>query len=236
MIDLWVYLESSPLLFLTATLIAYVIGDELYKRVGQKAWCHPVVVAILLLIMLLKLTNTPYKMYFSGAQFVHFLLGPATVALAVPLYHNLPLLKKYWKHLTLTLVIGSVGAVAFSVLPVWLLGGSKDMMATLAPKSITTPVAMAVSQQLGGIPQVTAVMVILTGIVGAITGPVVLSMCRVTDPIARGLALGVSAHGIGTARALQMNAVEGAFGALGMGINAAFTALWLPLLVAFVAL
>ncbi len=228
--DLWVYLEASPLLFLTLTLVAYIIGERLYQYSGCQAIVHPVLIAVAIIAAVLVFTDTPYKVYFDGAQFVHFLLGPATVALAIPLYRNLPLLLKHWHVLTIGLGLGSFIAVVTVLLPASLMGADEVTIATMAAKSITTPVAMAVTENLGGISSITAVLVILTGIAGAVIGPAILSVFKIHDPIARGVAMGVVAHGIGTARALQTSQQEGAFSALGMGINAAFSAIWLPLL------
>jgi predicted murein hydrolase (TIGR00659 family) len=228
--DIWVYLATSPLLGLTVTLVAYVIGDWIYRRAGMHPLLNPVLIAVVALVLLLKATETPYATYFDGAQFVHFLLGPATVALAVPLYFNLGKLKRLWLPLLGGLVAGSLTAAVSAVGIAWLFGGSAQTLASLAPKSVTAPVAMGIAEKLGGLPSLTAILVISTGILGAVLGPAVLNGLRMRDQATRGFALGVTAHGIGTARAFQESEQAGAFSGLAMGLNALVTALLLPVL------
>jgi predicted murein hydrolase (TIGR00659 family) len=228
--EVWVYLSASPLLWLTATLVAYQAGLRLQRWVGGSPLVNPVLLAILAVVMVLEISGTSYRTYFDGAQFVHFLLGPATVALAVPLYKQVQVLRRSWAAIAVAIVCGSLTAAASAVGIGWLLGGTPQTLASLAPKSVTTPIAMGVSEQLGGLPSLTAVLVILTGILGAMLGGWVLDMVRIRDQRARGLAVGTAAHGIGTARALQVDEVAGAFSGLAMGLNGLATALLLPLL------
>jgi predicted murein hydrolase (TIGR00659 family) len=228
--DIWVYLATTPLLGLTITLVAYIAGDWIYRRAGMQPLLNPVLLAVLALMAVLLATGTPYKTYFEGAQFVHFLLGPATVALAVPLYFNLGKLRRLWLPLLGGLVAGSATAAVSAVGIAWLFGGSKQTLLSLAPKSVTAPVAMGIAEKLGGLPSLTAILVISTGILGAVLGPVVLDLLRVRDQATRGFALGVTSHGIGTARAFQESEQAGAFSGLAMGLNALVTALLLPLL------
>lgn len=228
--DIWVYLAASPLTGLTLTLVAYQIGQWIYRRCGQLALLNPVLVAICVLGALLYATGTEYRTYFEGAQFVHFLLGPATVALAVPLHRQFAEVRKSAGALLTALVAGSVTAAASAVGIAWALDASGQTVLSLAPKSVTTPIAMGIAEQLGGLPSLTAVLVILTGIVGAVLGPMAVQMVRITDQRAIGFAFGVASHGIGTARALQMGEVAGAFSGLAMGLNGLATAILLPLL------
>jgi predicted murein hydrolase (TIGR00659 family) len=227
---LWVYLAASPLAALTATLVAYQAGLWLHARAGRSALVNPVLVAVLALVGLLKLTGASYRQFFEGAQFVHFLLGPATVALAVPLHAQLEHVRRSAPALALALVVGSVTAAGSALAVGWALGASRATIASLAPKSVTTPVAMALAETLGGVPALAAVLVILTGIVGASMGPLVLDLVRARDPRARGFALGIASHGLGTAEAVRRNPVAGAFAGLAMGLNALATAILLPLL------
>ncbi len=227
---LWVYLAATPLLGLTLTLLAYLAGTWLHRRAGSHPLASPVLIAVALLVALLQATGTSYATYFQGAQFVHFLLGPATVALAVPLYEQFHRIRRSLPAIGLSVLGGGLTAAAMAAGLAWLLGASARTTASLAPKSVTTPIAMAVSEQLGGLPSLTAVLVIVTGILGAVCGSSILNLIRVRDPHARGLALGVAAHGIGTARAFQEGAVVGAFAGLGMGLNGLMTAILLPLL------
>jgi predicted murein hydrolase (TIGR00659 family) len=228
--DIWVYLAASPLLGLTVTLAAYVAGDWIYRRANRFPLLNPVLLAVILLVGFLWLTGTDYATYFDGAQFVHFLLGPATVALAVPLYMHFREVRKSALAVLASLIVGSLSAAGSAVGIAWALGASRETLISLAPKSVTAPVAMGIAEQLGGLPSLTAVLVILTGILGAMLGPVVLNLLRIRDWRARGFAIGVAAHGIGTARALQINEVAGAFSGLAMGLNALATAILLPLL------
>ena len=234
--DIWVYLAATPLLGLTITLAAYLLGDWVYRRAHQHPLLNPVLLAVAVLVALLGITGTSYQTYFEGAQFVHFLLGPATVALAVPLYFNLPKLKRLWLPLLGGLLAGSLTAVVSAVGIVWLLGAPPATLLSLAPKSVTAPVAMGIAERLGGLPSLTAILVVATGILGAALGPLVLDALRVRDPAVRGFAIGVAAHGIGTARAFQESEQAGAFSGLGMGPNILATALLLPLLVGLLGL
>jgi len=191
---------------------------------------NPVLLSIIAIVAILVSTGTSYQTYFEGAQFVHFLLGPATVALAIPLYRQFEKVRRSALALVVSIVAGSVTAAVSAVGIAWLLGGSREALASLAPKSVTTPVAMGIAEQLGGLPSLTAALVIITGILGAIAGPWVLDLLRVRGMAARGLAMGTASHGIGTARALQVSEVAGAFSGLAMGLNALATALLLPVL------
>jgi len=228
--DVWVYLSASPLAALTFTLIAYQTGLALSRRARLHPLVNPVLIAVALIAGLLVASGTPYETYFDGAQFVHFLLGPATVALAIPLYRQFDKVRRSAFAILASLLTGSVTAAASAVGLAALFEAAPETLASLAPKSVTAPVAMGISDALGGLPSLTAVLVILTGILGAALGPLVLDLVRVRDWRARGFAIGVAAHGIGTARALQVNETAGAFSGLAMGLNALATALLLPLL------
>lgn len=233
--EIWVYLAASPLLNLTVTLVAYLAGDTLFRRSGHKAFFNPVLIAIVLLVTLLLATGTSYETYFAGAQFVHFLLGPATVALAIPLYRHFDRVRHSGPALLVSLLAGSTTAVVSAVLITWALGAPQNVVASIAPKSATTPIAMGIAEQLGGLPSLTAVLVILTGITGAMVGTWLLERLGVRGAAAQGFALGLASHGIGTARALQVNEVAGAFAALAMGLNGVATALLAPLLLHLLA-
>ncbi len=228
--DIWVYLAASPLLHLTLTLVAYRFGYLIYRERHFSPLFNPVLIAVLVVVAVLLLTGTSYQTYFQGAQFVHFLLGPATVALAVPLYRQLERVRRSAAAISVSLLVGSLTASLSAIGLVWLLGGGRDSIVSIAPKSVTAPVAMGISEQLGGLPSLTAVLVILTGILGAMLGPPVMNWLGVKDWAARGLAMGVAAHGIGTARALQVNEVAGAFAGLAMGLNALATSVLVPAL------
>ena len=228
--EIWSYLSRGPLLWLTATLAAYAIGDWCFRATGRQPLSNPVLIAVALLAGLLWASGTDYPTYFEGAQFVHFLLGPATVCLAVPLWENLPKVRKSALPLVAALLAGSTTAVASALAIAYAFGIRGEMLASLAPKSATAPVAIGISQSIGGSPTLTAVLVILTGISGAMIATPLLSLLRRKDRRARGFSLGVAAHGIGTARAFQVNPTAGAFAGLGMGLNAVLTAVLAPLI------
>ena len=224
----WVYLSASPLLGLTITLCAYVVAQAIHARCNFSPLANPVAIAIVLVSLVLLVSGMSYQRYFAGAQFVHFLLGPATVALAVPLARQLPRMRRAFLPLACALLCGCVTAIVSAVGVVMLLGGNEVLAHTVGPKSATTPIAMAVSERLGGVPALTAVLVIGTGIFGAITARFLFNAMRIDSHAARGFALGVAAHGVGTARAFQVSAEMGAFAGLGMGLNGILTAVLTP--------
>ena len=231
---IWVYLAASPLLGLTLTLVAYLAASRIHQRCGGHPLANPVLLAVATLVGLLWLTDTPYRTYFDGAQFVHFLLGPATVALAIPLHAQLPRLRRMALPLLLALLIGSLTAAVSAVAIGALLGASRATLLSLAPKSVTTPIAMGIAERTGGLPSLTAVLVILTGVLGAILARYIYRALHIDDDAQRGFALGIAAHGIGTARAFQESEQMGAFAALAMGLNGLLTALLLPIVMPFV--
>jgi predicted murein hydrolase (TIGR00659 family) len=224
----WVYLSASPLWWLTLTILVYLAAQKLFVKSGSLSILNPVAVSIVSLIVLLTLSHTPYNRYFAGAQFLHFLLGPATVALAVPLFRQLPRLKSIWFPVAVSLTVGVLTGTFSAVAIGYAFGLDRVMLLSLAPKSVTTPVAMGISQVLGGIPEMTAAFVVFTGITGAVIGLRVLKTAGVTDESAVGIAMGVSAHGIGTARAFEAHPVSGAFAGLAMALAAFETSILLP--------
>jgi predicted murein hydrolase (TIGR00659 family) len=229
--EIWVYLSASPLLSLTLTLLAYQGAVYINGRCHGHPLANPVLLAVATLVGLLWLTDTPYGTYFDGAQFVHFLLGPATVALAIPLYAQLDRLKRLAIPLLGALLVGSLTAALSAVAIGGVLGASKATLLSLAPKSVTTPIAMGIAERIGGLPSLTAVLVITTGVIGAIGARYVYRALQIDDDSVRGFALGIAAHGIGTARAFQESEQMGAFAALAMGLNGLTTALLLPVLI-----
>lgn len=226
--EIWSYLAQGPLLWLTLTLVAYVIADLIAEQAGRKPIANPVLIAVVLLGLMLWATATPYAVYFEGAQFVHFLLGPATVALAVPMHAQGARLKRAILPVLAGVSVGSVVAVTSALAIAKAMGVDMETLASLAPKSTTAPVAIGIAQSLGGSPTLTAVLVILTGITGALIATPLLNALQLKDWRARGLAVGTAAHGIGTARAFQVHPTAGAFAGIGMGLNAILTALIAP--------
>jgi len=224
-VQLWVYLSATPLFGLNATLVVYVLALGLYQRLGQAPWANPVLVSIIVLGAGLLVTGTAYPSYFAGAQFIHFLLGPAVVALAFPLWERRVQLRAHWARFTLA--AGSAVAIA------WALDLPREAMLSLAPKSVTAPVAMGIADKIGGVPSLAAVFAVVTGLVGALSGKALFALLRIgTDPVgwmARGFAMGTAAHGIGAARALQVNADAGAWAALALGLQVVTASLLIPL-------
>ena len=231
--SLWVYLSQSPLLWLTVTLLVYAIIDAISIWTHRHPLANPVLHSMWIIGAFLKLTNTSYTTYFGGAQFVHFLLGPATVALAVPLYENRKVVASAILPMLVALAAGSVTAVASVMLFAEAVGLPREVVLSMAPKSVTAGVAMGISESLHADPSLTAVAVILTGIMGAITVTPLMNWMGITDFRARGFAVGIAAHGIGTARAFQVDAVAGVFAGIAMSLNALVTSLLVPLAVTF---
>ncbi|HEY0184479.1 MAG TPA: LrgB family protein [Rhodopila sp.] len=228
--SLWVYLARTPLLWLTVTILTYCLCDRLSTALRRHPLANPVLLSVCLLGFLVRGTGTPYSAYFDGAQFIHFLLGPATVALGIPLYQNRHLVLRSLVPMGCALLVGSVTGIISAVMIAHFLGAPPEVAISIAPKSVTTPVAMAISTRLGGDASLTAVLVILTGIVGAVIVTPLMNLLRISDKRARGFATGVAAHGIGTAWAFQIDPLAGAFAGVAMGLNALLTAILLPLM------
>jgi len=226
--DIWVYLSASPLTGMAITLVAYLVACRIYDRANQNPLLTPLLVAVGLVIAFLLATDTSYEAYFEGGQFVHFLLGPATVALAVPLYEQIARLKKVWLSVSIALTLGVTVGAASSIAIARSLGASLQTQLSIAPKSVTTPVAMAISKEIGGIPSLTAVLVVITGIFGSIVGIRLLDLLRIKDDSAKGIALGLTAHGLGTASSLQVSAEMGAFAGLAMALSALLASAIVP--------
>lgn len=233
-VQLWVYLSSTPLFGLTATLGVYVLAHAFYTRMAQAPWANPVLWSVVVLALGLGLTGTAYPTYFSGAQFIHFLLGPAVVALAWPLWQRRAALRRRGLVFVLAALVGGAAAALSAVGLGWALGLPEDVLRSLAPKSVTAPVAMGVADQIGGIAALAAVFAVVTGLVGALSGKCVFDALGIgTDArgwMARGFALGTAAHGIGAARALQVHPDAGAWAALALGLQAVAASLLIPLL------
>ncbi|MBP9906115.1 MAG: LrgB family protein [Rhodoferax sp.] len=232
-VELWVYLSATPLFGLTATLVVYVLAQAAYAQWNQAAWANPVLWSVVLLASLLSLSGVDYPSYFSGAQFIHFLLGPAVVALAWPLWERRVELRQRWRGLLLAALLGGMAASGSALLLGWLVDLPHDVVLSLAPKSVTAPVAMGIADKIGGIPALAAVFAVVTGMVGALSGKLILDRLGVAKDSAgwmvHGFALGTAAHGIGAARALQVNASAGAYAGLALGLQVLLAALLIPL-------
>ena len=220
-----------PLFWLVLTLLAFQAGEAIFRQSRHFPLCNPVLLSATGLGALLLAGQIPYPTYAAQTQPLVLLLGPATVALAIPLYRQIQILRRSAVALVAGLISGSVtGIVSALLLSRWF-GADHVLQMSLAPKSATSPIAMGVAEKIGGIPSLTAAIVILTGIVGAVLGPVVMRLARIDHPVAQGVAMGTAAHGIGTARMMQSDAAAGAIAGLCMGLNGLATALLVPLLV-----
>lgn len=228
---------NNPILTVLAcigTLAAYLLAMLLYRATGQSPLANPVLVGIILVIGGLLAVGVDYETYFVGARPLHFLLSTATVALAIPLHRQLHRLKRALSPILIAILAGSLVASTSAMLIAKWMGASVDTVISMSAKSVTTPVAIGITEGLNGSPALSAVIVILTGILGAVFGAQLLVRAQVTDPRSMGLAIGTAAHGIGTARALLINEQTGAFAGLALGINALMTAVTAPLLVALI--
>ena len=234
-VELWVYLSATPLFGLTATLAVYVLAQTFYTRLGHPPWANPVAWSVLVLAVGLIATGVPYPTYFAGAQFIHFLLGPAVVALAWPLWQRRLELKQRWGRLLVAALAGGMVASSSAILMAWGFALPPEVMLALAPKSVTAPVAMGIADKLGGLAALAAIFAVVTGLVGALSGKYLFDALRIPTTTygwaARGFALGTAAHGIGAARALQVNSTAGAYAALALGLQVVLATLLMPLLV-----
>lgn len=234
--DLWVYLAASPLLHLLLTLVAYLIALKINKLLGGSPVFHPVLIAMAILISLLLISGTSYKDYFEGAQFIHFLMGPAIVSLAVPLFDHRARIAKEFLPLILACLTGIFTAVFSTILLVKLLGGQEVTLLSLIPKSVTTPIGMGISEQIGGIPALTAGIVLITGAIGCVLGPLVFKIFKIEDHSIQGFALGLAAHGFGTAHCFSYSNLAGAFAGLAMGVTGLLSAFLIPLILKLVGM
>ncbi len=232
-VELWTYLSATPLFGLTATVLAYVLAHAVYERLHQAPWANPVLWTVVALVIVLSATNTAYPVYFSGAQFIHFLLGPAVVALAWPLWERRQLLRRHMGPLLLAVLCGGAVAAGSAWVLGWAVGLPSQVLLSLVPKSVTAPVAMGIAEQLGGIAALAAIVAVLTGIVGAISGKYIFDALRIAPYAVRGFALGTASHGIGAARAMQVHPDAGALAGLALALQAVLASLLLPLALRF---
>ncbi|NHC62992.1 LrgB family protein [Paenalcaligenes suwonensis] len=233
-VELWVYLSSEPLFGLTSTITVYILAHSVYVRLGQAPLANPVLWSVIVLGAGLMITRVPYPTYFAGAQFIHFLLGPAVVALGFPLWERRDELRRGWGRYVVAALAGGATAAIVAVVLGWALGLPDDVLRSLAPKSVTAPVAMGIAEKIGGVPALAAVFAVLTGLVGALSGSFLFRLLGIgtkdADWVARGFSLGTASHGIGAARALQVNADAGAFAGLALSLQVLLAALLMPLI------
>lgn len=234
--SMWQHFQVFPVLWLVVTLAVFLLASWINAKAGKTPFLHPVLVSLSLIIVVLKVTETEYTTYMEGGRYIHLLLGPAVVALAVPLYDNLATVKKLLVPLLVGCVSGAVIASASAIaIGAWF-GLNDQILLTLAPKSVTSPIAIAIAEKVGGYPSLAAGLVLITGAMGCLIAPLVYKVLRIKDESVKGFVLGVGAHAMGTAYAFEYGMVAGAFGGLAMGMTGAFTAFMLPLLIPIIGL
>ncbi len=225
---------ASDIFILSIVLGVYLLANWLYKTT-KIALLHPLLTSIITIIALLKVLGIDYPTFKQGSHFIDFLLGPSVVALGFLLHEQIEHIKGRTVSILISILVGSLAGILSVIGIALLFGADKVLIATLQPKSVTTPIAIAIAERTGGVPAITAVVVIAVGIFGGIVGPFILDKLGVKSRIARGLALGASAHGIGTARAMELGAVEGAISGLAIGIMGLATAFLVPIVMALLS-
>lgn len=226
---MWAELVKTPLFGITLTLVVYLLAQLLYRRVAS-VWANPVLVSIVTIILLLKGSGISYGDYARGGDLILFLLGPSVVALGVPLYQRRSEIWSRKRPIMIGIFAGSLASIVSACGLAWLLGGSRGVILSLAPKSVTTPIAISIAEKIGGIAPLTAALVVLTGCLGAVCGPEFCRRIGITSPVATGLAVGTAAHGIGTARMFEIDRLAGAVAGLAIGLNGLMTTFLLPVL------
>lgn len=229
--EVWVYLSGSPLFALILTLATYQLGYSLYLRANRSPIVNPVAISVLLATFCIYVIDMPYDKYFEGAQFVHFLLGTATVALAVPIYRGCKSLKGKLIPMSLALVIGSAVSITSAVGIASLLGAGDNIVGSMYAKSVTAPIAMGIAERIHVSPTLTAVFTVITGMLGAMLAPFIMNFLRIGPWWIRGTAIGVGAHGLGTTRAFSVNEEAGTYASMAMGLNGVLSAVLLPVVV-----
>ncbi len=233
---IWIYLQAEPLFWLTLTIGSYLIADFIYRKSNLFPLLNPVAISVLLVSLILIFFNIQYERYFEGSKFIHFLLGPATVALAVPIYKKWDLIVSNSKAIFISLLIGSVFAILVTYLLSLYFELPKELILSLLPRSVTAPIAMGISEIIGGIPSLTAIITLITGVIGASLGIFVFDLMKLKNMDARGFSLGLASHGIGTARAMSKNKNAGVFAAVGMGLSGLITSMLVPLFLKIISI
>ena len=229
-VEIWVYLSGSPLIALFITLVAYQIGLWAYQKAKQNPLVNPVAIAVILVASFIELIDMPYETYFQGAQFIHFLLGSATVALAIPIYRGIDSLKNRVIPLLVALLLGGAISIATGVGISTLLGADKNIIGAFYSKSVTAPIAMGIAERIGTSPTLTAIFAVCTGRLGALLAPYVLNLWRIKPWWQRGFPTGVASHGIGASRAFSINVEAGAYASLAMGLHGIAGSIAIPLI------
>ena len=233
--EIWVYLSGSPLLALFLTLGAYQVGVMIYQRANRNPVANPVLIAVVIVAIVINLIDMPHAKYFEGAQFVHFLLGTATVSLAIPIYKGFEALRSRIVVLVIALLAGGTVSMLSAVLLAKLLGADDAIVGGMYAKSVTAPIGMGIAERIHVSPTLTAVFAVSTGILGAIFGTSVLNLVGAKAWWQRGFAMGAAAHGIGVTRAFSVHPEAGTYASLAMGMHGILGAILIPLAVRLVS-
>ena len=227
------YISNTPLVWLLLTLGSFKIGIIIYEKFNKHTLLQPIIIAYLIIMTALIITGVSYKEYFKAVEIIHFFLGPATVALALPLYKNLKHIKSLFFPIFITLVVAGVFTISIAIILLWALDAQLPTILSMTTKSITAPIAIITSEQIGAIPSLAVGFVIIAGIIGALLGTAVFKFLKIKHDTSKGFALGMVSHGIGTARAIEISEKAAAFSALAMGLTGILTAVFLPLVIQF---
>ncbi len=228
------YISSTPLVWLLLTLGSFKLGIIIYEKFNKHTLLQPIIIAYVIIMSALFITGVSYEEYFKGVEIIHFFLGPATVALALPLYKNLKYIKSLFIPILITLVVAGVFSIVIAVVLLWALDAQLATILSMTTKSITAPIAIITSEQIGAIPSLAVGFVIITGIIGALLGTAIFKAIGIKNDTSKGFALGLISHGIGTARAIEISEKAAAFSALAMGLAGIFTAVFLPIIIGLI--
>lgn len=227
------YITTTPLIWLLLTMGAFKVGIIVYEKFNKHTLLQPIIVSYVIIMSVLLLSGASYEEYFKGVEIIHFFLGPATVALALPLYRNLKFIKSLFMPILITLLVAGSFSIIIAIILLWALDAQLPTILSMTTKSITAPIAIITSEQIGAIPSLAVGFVLITGIIGALLGTFIFKLMRIKHDTSKGFALGVISHGIGTARAFEISEKAAAFSALAMGLTGVLTAVFLPLIIQF---
>lgn len=232
--EIWVYLSGEPLFALVVTLASYQAGYMLYVKANRHPLVNPVAICVLITAVAITLMDMPYEQYFDGAQFIHFLLGTATVALAVPIYKGFQHMRHKIIYMWIALTAGSTVSIVSAVGISYWMGATDSIVGSMYAKGVTTPIAMGIAERINVSPTLTAVFTVITGMVGAMVAPAIMDALKIQQWWIRGAAIGVGAHGLGITRAFSVNAEAGIYASMTMGLNGVISAIALPIVLGYV--
>ena len=223
------HLTATPIAAIAITLLAFFLGNAIFQKMGRPTWCPAILIAALMVVLILILLRIDYVQYQEGARWIILLLGPATVALGVPLFQQIHHIRALWKPILFTLPLAAIMAALYAILLAWLAGAPPELIASFAPKSVTAPIAIGITEQLGGSIPILMGGLLVTGVMATLWVNLLGRWLKIEDHRILGFALGINGHAIGTVRAFEISPTAGAFASLGMGLTGVFTALFLPL-------